>query len=688
MRIDIGAPAMETQSAFMAAAAALVLLVAVLRARRDRSSAMYATLVAVFALWACARGASGLGWPQAPLVAQLGLAALGALVPATAATLAGGTGGLRRFGALIWLGPPVLAALLLGPEPLHGPTRIAVAGFALWGITAGTFVLMRYAPDPRSDPSPDATRLRYLAIAHGVALLGAASDLIAWRFGAARVGGLLLPLLYLYAGYLHLARVRVADLRQLMGSAVSLTFLAGGLAASFAAVWLWVGPRLDLFLFNAFVASFLLLLLLEPGRAAIQRAMDRRFVAGRLELERLLGPLRERLPQIFTLDELLAELLETLERFDRLRSSAVFLRDDPQVGFQQVGSVGLTPRRRINLIRDPAWVETLATGEPLLAEELEKAIAQARRPGEAERLQALLRRMHQLDAQLVLPLLTDGQPFGFWTLSDQRSFEPFSTSELELLRSVASEMSVSIANSRTFERVRVRDRLASLGEMAAGLAHEIRNPLAAIRGALAVLEDPADEQAREFHGVIIEEIERLDRVVGTFLDYAKPSAPPAPVRELGDFVRQRVLGAGRRFADSQVELSFEIEQGLSAPTANSDQLERVIENLVCNAYQALDGKGTIRVSVRRAEAEDELPVSAEICIEDNGPGMDETTLERATLPFFTTRGAGTGLGLALCDRFVRAQGGELRLRSRPGEGTTASIRLPCGPPTDPDEVAA
>ncbi len=688
MRIDIGAPAMETQSAFMAAAAALVLLVAVLRVRRDHASAVYAALVAVFALWAGGRGASGLGWPQAPLVTHLGLATLGALLPATAAALAGAGGSLHRFGALVWLGPPVLAALLLGPEPLRGAAQIAAASFALWGMTAGTFVLMRYAPDPRNDPSPDATRLRYLAIAHGVALVGAASDLIAWQLGAARIGGLLLPLLYLYAGYLHLARVRVADLRQLMGSAVSLTFLAGGLAASFAAVWLWVGPRLDLFLFNAFVASFLLLLLLEPGRASIQRAVDRRFVAGRLELEKMLGPLRERLPQIFTLDELLAELLEALERFDRLRSSAVFLRDDPQVGFQQVGSVGLTPRRRVNLIRDPAWVETLATGEPLLAEELEKALAHARRPGEADRLQALLRRMQQLDAQLVLPLRTDGQPFGFWTLSDQRSSEPFSTSELELLRSVASEMSVAIANSRTFERVRVRDRLASLGEMAAGLAHEIRNPLASIRGALAVLEDPADEQAREFHAVIIEEIGRLDRVVGTFLDYAKPAAPPSPVRELGDFVRQRVRGAGRRFADSQVELRFDLERGLSAPTANGDQLERVIENLVCNAYQALDGKGTIRVSVRRAEADDELPVSAEICIQDDGPGMDEATLERATLPFFTTRGAGTGLGLALCDRLVREQGGELRLRSRPGEGTVASVRLPCGPEPDPDEEAA
>ena len=194
-----------------------------------------------------------------------------------------------------------------------------------------------------------------------------------------------------------------------------------------------------------------------------------------------------------------------------------------------------------------------------------------------------------------------------------------------------------------------------------------------------MIEDPDDEQAREFHEVIIEEIGRLDRVVGTFLDYARPAAPPSPILELGDFVRRRVLGVARSFTDSEVELDFDIERGLAAVTANSDQLERVIENLVRNAFQALDGKGALRVRVRRAEPDEEIPSCAEIAVEDNGPGMDEPTLERALLPFFTTRTEGTGLGLALCDRLVRAQSGVLSLHSRPGQGTTAVVRLPCSP---------
>lgn len=677
-----GAQALETQSAFMAAAAAAVLLVAVLRARRDGTALLFATLILAFGAWSAARGAVALGWPEAPMVASLALVALGGLAPACASSFTG-RGRLPRIGVWLWLAPPLLVAGIFAGEGEHAAVRNAARVWALAGVGVATLMLARYptARDPARNP--DSVRLRYLAIAHAIVLIGAGADLLAWHLGAARVGALLSPLLYLYAGYLNLARVRVADLRQLMGNAVALTFVAGGLAGSFAALWLWVGPQLDLFVFNAFVASFVLLLFLEPGRERIQRAMDRRFVAGRIELERALLPLRERLPHLFTLDELLAELLEAIERIGRLRASAIFLRDDPQVGFQQVGSVGLPPRRRVNLIRNPTLVEALESGEVLLVDDLEKDHPGRKR--DDERNQTLLRIMRQLDAQLVLPLRTESRLLGFWTLSDERSSEPFSSSELEVLRKVADETAASIENSKTFERVRVRDRLAGLGEMAAGLAHEIRNPLATIRGALAVIGEPREESSREFHGVILEEIERLDRVVGTFLDYAHPDAAPAPLTDLGEFVRCAVeRGIGT--AEPELELSFDLQPGVPA-LANPDQLERVLGNLIENARQALDGKGRIEVTVRRAEADDELPAGAEIVIADDGPGMDEATLERALMPFFTTKESGAGMGLALCDRLVRAQGGTLTLLARPEAGTTAVIRLPAHERADePEEV--
>jgi signal transduction histidine kinase len=664
---------MEIQSACMAAAAAAVLLIAMLRLRPDATGWLFTALIGAFGAWSGARAALELGWSDASHVATLALVAMGVLVPTTAARFTEGRGSPRGLWVALIAGPGALAgaALALGVEHpvVHSGAQVWAAG----GVFTGVTLLSRYGAGPEAGDGPDAVRVRYLAVALSTVVFGIAADLVCVALDAPRVGALLTPLLYLYAGYLQLARVRVADLRQQMGNAISLALLAGGLAVFFGALSLWVGPRLDLFVFNAFVVSLLLLLLLGRGRDRIQRAIDRRFVASRVDLESRLKPLREQLSHMLTLDACISELLEAVEHIDRLRTSAVFLRDDPHVGFQQVGSVGLPPRRRVNLIRNPTWVQALELGDPILREELDKLLAAGR--GDSERLKCVRRIMAQLDAQLALPLRTENHLLGFWTLSDERVSEPFSSSELELLRQVADETALAMENSKTFERVRARDRLADLGEMAAGLAHEIRNPLATIRGAVAVLSESEGDPG-EFQDVIVQEIERLDRVVGTFLDYAKPEAGSTPIEHLGRFVRDCVESVAAPYADQEVELSVDVGPDLPHAIANQDQLERVIVNLALNAFQAVDGKGTIEVSVRRGTPDPELATCVEIVIADDGPGMDDATLDRAAVPFFTTREEGTGLGLALCDRLVRAQGGTLRMLSRPGMGTSAVVRLP------------
>ena len=339
------------------------------------------------------------------------------------------------------------------------------------------------------------------------------------------------------------------------GETVALTLMAAGLAGLFAAIRIWVGLELDLFIFNTFVASFALLLFFQPVRDRIQRAMDRTFVASRLELERGLQPLRERFAQIVTLDELFEELLSTVEHTDRLRASSIFLCDDPKVGFQQVGSFGLPPRTRVSLMRDPVWIEALESRDALLADELERARNVSTHEEERHRLGVLCRSMRDLDAQLVLPLRAESL-VGFWTLTDVRQAEPFSTDEVRLLRDIADRVGVTIENSKTFERIRARDNLVSLGEMSAGLAHEIRNPLATIRGALAVLEDPDGVQDPDIHHVIVEEIQRLDRVVETFLDYARPAIRRTPIDDIGEFVRRCVGCVARHNQREEVKLSF------------------------------------------------------------------------------------------------------------------------------------
>ncbi|NRA04237.1 MAG: GAF domain-containing protein [Myxococcales bacterium] len=670
---------METQTAFMAAAIAAGLWFAALAERRGAASVRYSLLTLSFTIWATGRGALALGAPWAESACAAGLLLVGPASVSFVRGLAGRAPVFSRLDLALCLGIPLLMLALAYGLLQPGVATWAARVWALaWVGAAGYPLWIRRASILEGD-TPNAGRLRYLIFCHGLLACAVVVDAGLWRVGVAPVASLIAALPYLYVGYLILARVPVGDVRQLIGHALSLALLAGGLAGLFVLLHIWVGDRFELFLFNAFIASCALLLVVTPLQGRFRRILDRWLSAEKVALEGTLQELELRLPQLVTLESLLPELLRTLERTDRVTSSAIYLREDPRVGFQQAASLALPPRSRINLIRDPVFTEALECEAVLQRKELGEELDEVRtHSSEAHRqrareLETLNRILGELDAQFVLPLRAGGRVVGFWTLTDARAPEPFSTAELELLRSVADLAGRSIENSKTFEQVRARDRLACLGEMSAGLAHELRNPLATIRAAAEVLSQQADADAddsQEFREVIIEEIARLDRVLAAFLDYARPSTRRSRVDEIGGFIRNCVDGIARHHARDPVELDLEIDPALPSIAADTDQLERVIVNVLQNAYEALATGGRIRVAVRGCEG------GIEIDVRDDGPGMDEATLERAFVPFYTRKDSGTGLGLALCERIVQAHGGTISIRSRANEGTAISIRLP------------
>jgi signal transduction histidine kinase len=526
-----------------------------------------------------------------------------------------------------------------------------------------------------------------VATSHALVVLAVAADVGLGQLNAPRGVTYFAGLFYLYMSYLHLARVRVVDLRQLLGNTLALGLLATGLVSLFAGLHLWVGARFDLFVLNAFLASFVLLLFFDTMRRGVQHATDRWLVGAKIALERSLSPLGSRLSQVLTLDELLREFLHTLERTERVTSSSIFLRDDPHMGFQLSASIGLSPRARVNLIREPAFVQALQRGEVLIAEDLDRVEPGERFPIPAEEREVLLRSTRELDAQVIIPLRAGPNLVGFWTLTEARSAEPFSTEEVRLLRDLAARAAVSIENSKTFERIRARDRLVALGEMAGGLAHEIRNPIATIRAGLDLLERPGEEDPGEIRHLIVEEVHRLDRVVGLFLDYARPSPSCKTPQDVVKVLERSVDSARSRYAGTPVAVELQTEEDLPPMPVDGPQLERIVSNLVRNASEACEPGGSVRVSAQAVRTPEGGLEGLEIVVDDEGCGMSEATLSRALIPFFTTKERGVGLGLALCERLVRGQGGEIELRSNSGEGTRVRVWIPVSipPEMEPDE---
>ena len=249
------------------------------------------------------------------------------------------------------------------------------------------------------------------------------------------------------------------------------------------------------------------------------------------------------------------------------------------------------------------------------------------------------------------------------------------------LRTRTTELGRSYEDLRAAQEELVKkEQLAVVGELAAVIAHEVRNPLAIISNAVSGLRKQISRQDHEtLLAILDEETSRLNRLVTDLLRYARPVSVQRSDFSLAD-VLERALGlAAQDRGTIRTELRLEGHDGRIY--GDSNLLRQVFDNLVVNAVQAMGAMGTVTVRVRAA-IEDGVDGAA-IDIIDTGEGMDTQVRSRARDPFFTTRPSGTGLGLAIVDRIVDAHGGRLGIESRAGEGTTVTVFLPNGSAHEP-----
>ncbi|HEV8369757.1 MAG TPA: ATP-binding protein [Pyrinomonadaceae bacterium] len=233
-------------------------------------------------------------------------------------------------------------------------------------------------------------------------------------------------------------------------------------------------------------------------------------------------------------------------------------------------------------------------------------------------------------------------------------------------------------------------QLSFVGELAAGLAHEIKNPLAGIQGAVDILirrRDKNDPEREALEGMR-HEVTRIDSTVRALLDRARPRLVSVRESSLTEVVERAVDVAKAqlsRAAASQKQIKIEFEPSENPILIQIDpaQIEDAVLNLIINAIDAVEGEGYIKIRVGQSES-NRLNNSAEeaiIEVSDDGPGISEADIGRIFNPFFTTRHDGTGLGLPAVRRIARLHGGRVDVRSSPGAGSVFTIHLPISPPT-------
>jgi signal transduction histidine kinase len=281
-----------------------------------------------------------------------------------------------------------------------------------------------------------------------------------------------------------------------------------------------------------------------------------------------------------------------------------------------------------------------------------------------------LAHLETVTGEMVVPLLGEDRLVGWIAVGGGDSERYVRSQVAAAFMAVGNQALASLERINAQAEARRRETLAAVGEMAAGLAHEVRNPVAAIRGAAqAITPEATPEQSREMLEVIGEETERLGRVVGEFLDYARPSSPRRERVDAGDLARRVARAA--ELSGSGLEVQVDISPDAAPVTGDPDQLHRAFENLVRNAAEATGAGGTLRIDVTPGR-EGRTAIS----FADDGPGIPDEVIPNLFRPFHTTKTGGTGLGLALVHRIVESHGGSIRVDGRPGRGAVFTLELP------------
>jgi len=590
------------------------------------------------------------------------------------------------FDARASLSPPLIAAGLIA---------LGTIGYAIWRLLqVQSSVALRV----------ESLRLRYLigALSGSVGLafaeiVGRAlippnpSDTLSISARAFELQGPIPPMSVLLAGvsvlfiYHILVNYRLLDLYEMFSRLATLVLSALALVLVDGVTVTWVDTFTDYpfhSTFQVFLSSILFLAAYDPLKEQIQWWSNRLLNKRGHQLAEALESLRKEVPTVISKEALAEVIVSRLYGSGRVPVSSVYLWDQSRNAYACLGARGETRHERLALVATHPFTDGFVDGLPFyIHSDLKRRLPL--HPRNAE----LLSLMDAMHSDLAIPIRSGNLVLGWVHLQDEEWSDGFSAEEMHRLQHVAHLVSIVLSNIAEYQQKEEEHRLAALGAMAAGLAHEIRNPLAGIKGAAQFLQgEDIPEAGISMLNVVVHEADRLNTVVSQFLEYARPFKLHLATDHINAMTSQVLdLLRAQGVADT-IEVVEQLASHLPPLQLDRTKMSQVLINLIRNALQAMGDGGTLTIrtlSRRRRNGEYVM----ELTVSDTGRGIDDKTREKLFVPFFTTKDDGTGLGLAISQRIVQAHGGEIDLRSRIGRGSTFIIRLPLPPDSVPTREA-
>jgi signal transduction histidine kinase len=293
--------------------------------------------------------------------------------------------------------------------------------------------------------------------------------------------------------------------------------------------------------------------------------------------------------------------------------------------------------------------------------------------------------IREADIDLIFPLKVINHLNGFVLLGKRSDREKFSRYDIDLLKLLLDQAAFALENTALYEEQSARikkmyraDRLAILGQLAAGAAHEIRNPLTAIRSTIQYLgKGMHDADKLEMINELMEEVDRINKIVQGLLSFAKPSELEKSKVDIVQLLQQTLVLLNNTIIQKQIDVDLNISVKNTVVTADASQLKQVFLNVILNAVEAMENsmEKKLTLGVESGRSLDYQSRYLLISVTDSGKGIEPNDIENIFIPFYTTKKDGTGLGLPISYGIVNQHGGELEINSAPGKGVTVVIKL-------------
>jgi signal transduction histidine kinase len=417
-----------------------------------------------------------------------------------------------------------------------------------------------------------------------------------------------------------------------------------------------------------------LVFLFQPFRTAFQMRLDKLFFKDRYYYQQFLRELSDSISSIVDLEELTQTLRRSLMLTLKVKECFIVTFFGEQ-----------NDERVIN-----AGDDTAIQDIPFLV----NALQSTRHFGLRRQMRdhRVITALHDSRVTLAVPIFFQDDMRGLICLSEKESGNTFSDEELDVLQTFANQIGLAFENARLvqerfelIERIHQAEKLNSLGQLAATMSHEIKNPLSSIKAIIQVLHENSRGGEKDDLALVLNEINRLKTIMEKLLSFARPAAAVKEIIHLQEVVRDVVALLTHQARQSAVELTTSLE--VAPPiSAKLQSIREIVFNLVLNAIQSIDGGGHVHVQLTfktattasRRRTVRRTAIKPMICltVADDGIGITDTIRGKIFEPFYTSKTVGTGLGLAIVKRNVDELGGHIKVESRQKQGTVFMVYLP------------